>query len=447
MSEGSGSDRHSSQRESPVNEGDVGPVSQRIGESSQPVVSSAQMQEILHRWYNIDKDFLFDFPEHFMEVPAMESSSMYWTKPMSSKEVIERLRGEKANEAEGDHLIQPIMAYYKDVVSSTQKLLAEHKKKFNSNLHHWNVLLSSRASKKVPKFLMMDAPVLKPELFPDGDISNLKTEFRSILDKAAELMVEATIQEREKIDARLRREAVELLGVVRESAMKKWMDAQRSIDCTFNRWDLIFPVEMWNSTTSSRQAIPISSVIFRTAMKACQSNICRERETELQQKSDAQNALQREKDKRRQAQSKASSLPPREAEKSLDKRMEEKLAPMRDDLREIKAMLQSNVQALERADPSRDDDRSARGTHAQKQTAAAKVVGPSRTSRKRSHKGQRERPQRGPSASANADHPATGRRSLAADPINASVNGSEDGQRSERRRRKRKRKDASQALN
>jgi hypothetical protein len=294
------------------------------------------MQEILHRWYNIDKDFLFDFPEHFMEVPAMESSSMYWTKPMSSKEVIERLRGEKANEAEGDHLIQPIMAYYKDVVSSTQKLLAEHKKKFNSNLHHWNVLLSSRASKKVPKFLMMDAPVLKPELFPDGDISNLKTEFRSILDKAAELMVEATIQEREKIDARLRREAVELLDVVRESAMKKWMDAQRSIDCTFNRWDLIFPVEMWNSTTSSRQAIPISSVIFRTAMKACQSNICRERETELQQKTDAQNALQREKDKRRQAQSKASSLPPREMEKSLDKRMEEKLAPMRDDLREIK---------------------------------------------------------------------------------------------------------------
>jgi len=107
-------------------------------------------------------------------------------------------------------------------------------------------------------------------------------------------MVDATIQEREKIDARLRREAVELLDVVRESAMKKWMDAQRSIDCTFNRWDLIFPVEMWNSTTSSRQAIPISSVIFRTAMKACQSNICRERancETELQQKTDAQNAL------------------------------------------------------------------------------------------------------------------------------------------------------------
>ncbi len=64
-----------------------------------------------------------------------------------------------------------------------------------------------------------------------------------------------------------------------------------------------------------------------------------------QQKTDAQNALQREKDKRRQAQSKASSLPPKEAEKSLDKRMEEKLAPMREDLREIKAMLQSNVQA------------------------------------------------------------------------------------------------------
>jgi hypothetical protein len=72
MSEGSGSGRHNSQRESPVNEGDVGPVSQRIGESSQPMISSAQMQEILHRWYNIGKDFLFYFPEHFIEVPAME---------------------------------------------------------------------------------------------------------------------------------------------------------------------------------------------------------------------------------------------------------------------------------------------------------------------------------------------------------------------------------------
>ncbi len=44
----------------------------------------------------------------------------------------------------------------------------------------------------------MDSPVLKTELFPDGDISNLKTEIRSILDKAAELMVETTIQELEK---------------------------------------------------------------------------------------------------------------------------------------------------------------------------------------------------------------------------------------------------------
>jgi hypothetical protein len=447
MSEGSGSERDCSQIVSPVNEGDDGPVSQRVGESSQPKISSAQMQETLHSWYKIDKGFVFDFPEHFMEVPATESSSMYWEEPMSSKEVIERLRGEKANEPEGDHLIQPIMAYYKDIVSSTQKLFAEHKKKFNSNLHHWNVLLSAKASNKVPKFLQMDTPVLKTELFPDGDISNLKTEFRSILDKAAESMVKATIQEREKIDAKLRREAVELVDVVRESAMKKWMDAQRSIECTFNRWDLIFPVEMWNSTTNARQAIPISSVIFRTAMKECQSNICRERETELQQKTDAQNALQRETDKRRQAQSKASSLPPKEAEKSLDKRMEEKLAPMREDLREIKAMLLSNVQALDRADPSRVDDRSARGAHAQKQAAAAKAGGSSAASRKRSHKGQRERPQQGPSASANADNPATGRRSSAADPINASVNGSEDGLRSERRRRKRKRKDTSQASN
>ncbi len=87
----------------------------------------------------------------------------------------------------------------------------------------------------------MDSPVFKKKLFPEGDILNLKTEFCSILDKAAELMVEATIQEHEKIETRLRTEAVELVDIVRESAMKKWMGTQRSIDCTFNRWDFIFP--------------------------------------------------------------------------------------------------------------------------------------------------------------------------------------------------------------
>ena len=77
MSEGSGSERDCSQRESPVNVGDDVPVSQRIGESSQPKISSAQMQETLHSWYNIDQEFVFDFPEHFINVPATESSSMY----------------------------------------------------------------------------------------------------------------------------------------------------------------------------------------------------------------------------------------------------------------------------------------------------------------------------------------------------------------------------------
>jgi hypothetical protein len=151
----------------------------------------------------------------------MESSSMHWTDPMSSEEVIERLRGEKANVPEGDHLIQQIIAFYTDVVSS---IFAEHKKKFDSNVHHRNVLLSARASKNVPKFLQMETPVLKRNSF-QSENSNLRTEFRSIRDKAAESMVEATIQEREKIDPRFHREAVKLEDFVRDCGIKKWMDA------------------------------------------------------------------------------------------------------------------------------------------------------------------------------------------------------------------------------
>ena len=50
---------------------------------------------------------------------------------MNSKEVMDCLLGNKPIEAEGDHLIQPIMVYFKEVIDSASKLFAEQQKGYS----------------------------------------------------------------------------------------------------------------------------------------------------------------------------------------------------------------------------------------------------------------------------------------------------------------------------
>ena len=94
------------------------------------------MEDIFHSWCNVDINFEFDFPVDFQRVPAEFSSFKLWRQPMNSKAVIDRLLGNKTNEAEGDHLIQPIVVYFKEAIDSASKLIAEHPKGYSRNKHH-----------------------------------------------------------------------------------------------------------------------------------------------------------------------------------------------------------------------------------------------------------------------------------------------------------------------
>jgi hypothetical protein len=115
------------------------------------------------------------------------------------------------------------------------------------------------------------------------------------------------------MDAKLRREAETVMVDIRQAAMQKCMDAQLvGTQINYNRWDYVFPV-----FDGRRNPVPLSSVIFRTALKECQAKVNRILEPEMQTKKEQHDARRRENETRKEVLRKASSIPHQDAEISV----------------------------------------------------------------------------------------------------------------------------------
>ncbi len=132
------------------------------------------------------------------------------------------------------------------------------------------------------------------------------------------------------------------------------MEAQHvgALEANYNRWDHVFPVYAFRDGT--RIPVPLSVVIFSTAMKECQAKVSRILEQDMQEKTELIQARRRENEKRKEALRTASSLPHQEAEMSLVKQMEKWIAPIAEDVRKLKE--QGNT--LDATGPTRVEERS-----------------------------------------------------------------------------------------
>ena len=83
-----------SQPSSPENDGELNHPVEGEGESS-AAIGSAQMENILHRWYYVNEDFEHDFPDQFRVVPTANASDRLWRTGMNVKDVIGRLLGDR----------------------------------------------------------------------------------------------------------------------------------------------------------------------------------------------------------------------------------------------------------------------------------------------------------------------------------------------------------------
>jgi hypothetical protein len=235
-------------------------------------------------------------------------------------------------------------------------MYADLRRRFQLNMHHLEVLRKMKSNGKIPRYLILETPKIRSDLFSVEVAEELRTTYHANLKQAGEVILELTIEARDNTDAKLRKEADKIIEDVRHSAMQKWMEAQHvgALEANYNRWDHVFPVYAVRDGTKT--PVPLSAVIFRTAMKECQAKVSRLLEHDMQEKTEQIQARRRENEKRKEVLRSASSLPHREAEISLVKQMEKLIAPIAEDVRKLKE--QGNMHALDATGPTRAEERS-----------------------------------------------------------------------------------------
>lgn len=314
-----------------------------------------RMRDILKRWYHVNFEYKFNFPECFDTVPAHQSANRIWMSPMNYEEVGYRLLGTKDN-VEPNVLPEAIIQFYSEIVESASNKYADLQQKLDDNEHHIKVLHSARERGKPPNFLKLQAPEVR--LFPADSVSALQKSFREILDKAELDMLEYTLKERYLLRAKLCREAEQLVEEVEKEAMTKWMEAQGE----WNGWDHLYPVtaEATREDRLVRLKVPLSSNVFRIALKECRAKVSTLMETKRLERTQEAAKRKKEQRQRKQALNEASALPRQEAEKSMQRRVQDMMQPLIADVREIKEQLQGNRSAPVAADAGGASTKSAK---------------------------------------------------------------------------------------
>ena len=318
-------------------------------ESSEQDYDDQRLEETLKRWYERDIMFRFKFPENYNQVPTIDSADQAWAKPMDYNDVARRLLGRIENDGP-DQLPPAIIQYFEEIVDFASNKFADLRQQLSHNEHHYSVLKRAKDEGKLPHFLQLKS--LEVKFFPEDEAADLHQQYRKILDEAATQMLNSTLRKRESLGKKLRQRAEDLIEEVEKEAMSKWIEAQGTQEQAWNRWDHLFRVTaiVKRDEHHTNCVIPLSSVVFRTALRSCRSKVSLIMETKRQRKTEMETARRNEEKTRRSALAQASSLPRQEAEKRIERRFEDLLQPLRSDIQSIMEHLQKNEDAPAAAD-------------------------------------------------------------------------------------------------
>lgn len=360
-------------------------LSAQSEESSEQDYDNQRLEKTLKQWYERDIMFRFDFPEDFNQVPSIDSADQAWAKPMDYNDVAGRLLGRTENDGP-DQLPPAIIQYFTEIVDFASKKFADLREQLSHNEHHFTVLKRVKDEGKLPHFLQLKS--LEVKFFPEDEAADLHQEYRKILDEAATQMLDSTLKKRESLGKKLRRRAEELIEEVEKEAMSKWIEAQGTQEQAWNRWDHLFRVTaiVKRGEDLINRNIPLSTVVFRTALRSCRSKVSLILEAKRQMKTEMQTARRNEEKTRRSALAQASTLPRQEAEKRIERQIEDMLEPLRNEILSIKEHLRKNEDAPAAADvdgaATGSATKSRKSTHRQEEKDKADASSESKTRRK-----------------------------------------------------------------
>ena len=112
---------------------------------------------------------------------------------MNVKDVVGRLLGKIENTSH-DNLIQPIMVYFNDVVETATNKHADLRRRLQLNKHHLEVLRKMKSNGKMPRYLKLETPRIKADLFSEEVAAELTTNYQATLKQASEVLLDLTIE-------------------------------------------------------------------------------------------------------------------------------------------------------------------------------------------------------------------------------------------------------------
>lgn len=155
----------------------------------------------------------------------------------------------------------------------------------------------------------------------------------------------------------------------------------------------LYPVtaEVKRGDNLVRLKVPLSSNVFRIALKECRAKVSTLMETKRLEKTQEAALRRKESRLRRQALNEASALPRQEAEKSIQRQVQDMMRPLLAEVQELKEQLQGNRSAPARMDAGGASTKSAEKSREQSTTHKSTEADPDAASDARGGKKKRRR--------------------------------------------------------
>ena len=81
-----------------------------------------------------------------------------------------------------------------DVVETATKKFADLRRRLQLHKHHLEVLHKMKSNGKMPRYLRLETPKIKAELFSDEVTAEVTTRYQATLKQASEDLLDLTIQ-------------------------------------------------------------------------------------------------------------------------------------------------------------------------------------------------------------------------------------------------------------
>lgn len=293
------------------------------------------------RVFHIDINFLLPFPENFQLVPPAETANQIWARPLDFREVEGRFLSERDNVGPAE-IPESVLRCFSKMVDFARNKIANIQQRYNDNEHHIKVLSTAKAKGNIPRFLQLEVPKIR--FFEDDVRIGIQHKLGQHLDETSLKMLESILDERLKLRVKFIQEAEQLPNELSEGAADIWMEFQE----TWNGWDNLYPVKAIlknNEGNDVTRLIPLSTIVFRSAILMCRSQVSTQGEVERLKRAEASRNRREEQKLRREALAQVSALPREEAESSIEKRvldiLQANLQPISSRLLKVEEMVPS----------------------------------------------------------------------------------------------------------